>query len=145
MAGFPLSGYWLLHHTRLPADLPCGEGRYSSDSSRGFEHGQRSHQPFSTTKARAFDRLKALRLLALLWPNGLPALRKHGTHLYLTGVRSKPSKKRPQGIIRHCLAEMRSRGRWLAGPQVGRFIETARAIGCHEDKERFEAGAQKSC
>lgn len=34
---------------------------------------------------------------------------------------------------------MKSREKRPADPQVARFVDTARALGCDEDKARFEA------
>jgi hypothetical protein len=38
---------------------------------------------------------------------------------------------------------MTNRGRRPADPQVVRFVETARALGCDEDKDKFEAALGK--
>jgi hypothetical protein len=60
----------------------------------------------------------------------------HGAALCLSRDRPQPNK--PDRVD-----EMRNRGRRPTDPQVARFVETARALGCDEDKAKFEAALGK--
>src|SRR5271168_2825965 len=58
------------------------------------------NEPYFQSEAAAFERLEAI-----VWPNGptCPHCGNMDKFYVLAGVRSKPSKKNPEGVVRHGL------------------------------------------